>query len=118
MARRLRNNYNIDTLKLCFRQPKGLFDWIADTKADTIIPRDGYYLYIICAEDEEKPNSITCNVVTDDGTLIGSITFNSQSSRYSGLCFFRFDNKALYANYFCHKGILYTALTTLQMTWI
>lgn len=96
MARKLRDNYNIDTLRLCFKQPKDFFQYIAETKPNTKIQRDGYFLYVLGDEEEEKPTSVTCNVVSDDGIELGLITFNQRASKYGELCFFRFSNKALY----------------------
>lgn len=96
MARRLINNYNIDTLRLCFRQPKGLFDFIASSSMK--IQRDGYCLFIIRDEDEVSTSSIICNVISDDGIEIGTFVFNEKASKYGELCFFRMSNKALYTN--------------------
>lgn len=96
MARRLRDNYNIDTLRLCFKQPERLFQFIAETKANTKIQRDGYFLYVLGDDEEENPSSITCNVVSDDGIELGTMTFNKKASKYGELCFFKFSNKALY----------------------
>lgn len=96
MARRLINNYNIDTLRLCFRQPQGLFDFIASSS--TKIQRNGYYLYIMRDEDEVAPSSITCRVICDDGIEICTFVFNQKASKYGELCFFRMSNMALYTN--------------------
>lgn len=99
MARKTRNNYNIDTLRLCFKHSEQLFQLIAETKVNTRIPRDGYYLFVLGDEDEndeEMPKSITCNVVSDDNTELGTMTFNKSGSKYGGYCFFRFCNTALY----------------------
>lgn len=99
MARKYRNNYNIDLLRLCFKQPEGLFEGLSETKPNTKIPREGYYLYILRDEEnesEEKPTSIMCNLISDDGVEIGTMVFNGSNSKYGRLCFFRFCNKALY----------------------
>lgn len=99
MARKLRNEYNIDLLRLCYKQPEGLFEGLIDTKPNTKIPREGYYLYILRDEEnesEEKPTSIMCNLISDDGVEIGTMVFNGSNSKYGRLCFFRFCNKALY----------------------
>ena len=103
MARKLRNNYNIDLLRLCYKQPDGLFEFIADTKPNTKIPREGYYLFVVGDEDEDNPKSIICNVVTDDGVEVGTMVFNCDGSKYGRLCFFRLQNAALYNNYISYK---------------
>lgn len=67
MARKLRNNYNIDLLRLCYKQPEGFFEYIAETKPNSKIPRDGYYLFVVGDDDVESQKSVVCNVVADDG---------------------------------------------------
>lgn len=105
MARKSRDNYNIDLLRLCYKQPEGLFEFIAETKPNTKIPRDGYYLFVIGDEDDEElPRTIMCKVVTDDGVEVGEMVFNCANSKYGRLCFFRFNNAGLYNNYISHKG--------------
>ena len=97
MARKLRDNYNIDTLRLCFKQPAGLFEMIAGNKPNTKIQRDGYYLLVLeCDEEEEIPRIIVCKAIADTGEEIGTITFNSGKTKYGQLCFIKLDNKALY----------------------
>ncbi len=98
MPRKLRDNYNIDTLRLCYKQPEGLYENIAETKPNTSIPRDGYYLFVVGNENEEEnnPQTILCNVIADSGEEIGTFVFNNSKGKYGRLCFFRFNNRALY----------------------
>lgn len=106
MARKYRNNYNIDLLRLCFRQPEGLFEFIDETQRNSKIPRDGYYIYVLGdeGESEEKLTSIACNLISDDGVEIGTIVFNSSTSKYGKLCFVRLSNKALYHAISCDSN--------------
>lgn len=97
MARKYHNNYNIDLLRLCYRQPEGLFESLAETMPNTKIQRYGYYIFVIGNdENDESPTAITCNIVADDGTEIGTMIVNGSNSKYGRLCFFRLFNKALY----------------------
>lgn len=104
MARKLKDNYNIDTLKLCYREPEGLFEFVTETKPETKIHRDGYYLYVIGDEEDENPKSVQCNAIADTGEEICTITLNASKSKYGNLCFIKLNNKALYTvvSYDCY----------------
>lgn len=90
MARKKRINFNIDKLKVCYIQPSDLYQEFTDLKDQTIY-RDGYDLYII-PDDDDRHIRLSVSV---SGCLLGVLTLNN-SKQCEGLCFFRFDNKALY----------------------
>lgn len=96
MARKLRNNFNIDLLRICYKQPEGFFEFLAETQPNSKIPRDGYYLFVVGDDDVESQKSVVCNVVADDGTEIGTLVANSYNSKYGQLCFLSLCNKSLY----------------------
>lgn len=102
MAIKKKINFNIDKLKLCYKQPKELFEKLAEYKTNSYIDYDDFKLHIIDdgrSEDSDKePNQILANVILQDGTLLGEFVFNN-SAKYEGKCFFTFDNKALYKVY-------------------
>lgn len=97
MPRSLKYSINVDKLRLCYRQPSYLFKWLAEFKAGTFVPRDGYKLHILGSDAPEGApvERITVNVVLDDNTALGHFSFNN-TPKYEGLCFFIFENKALY----------------------
>lgn len=89
-------NFNIDKLRLCYNQPKELFNEFNEIKPNTFWQMDGYKLFIIGDEDdEETPKQIQVNVLLNDNTLLGHFIFNN-SKKYEGYCFFTFANSALY----------------------
>ena len=96
----------MDMLRLCYKQPSGLYETIAETKPNTSILRDGYYLFVIGNEneDEENPQTILCNVNADTGEEIGTFVFNNSNGKYGRLCFFRFTNRALYECSYNYDG--------------
>lgn len=91
MARKKQIKFNIDKLKVCYVQPDKLFKDFAKYQKDQTIYRDGYDLYIIPDEDELH---IRLSVVVG-GILLGVLTLNN-TRQCEGLCFFRFENRALY----------------------
>lgn len=103
--RKKKHSINVDKLKLSFKQPKELWEYISDPDNDTTF--DDFYLHIIDdgrGQDEEKePNIIVANVLIEDTNadntrslfVLGFFTFNN-SAKYDGLCFFTFSNQALY----------------------
>ena len=102
---------NVDKLKICYRQPQQIWEYIAEYNNGDVINFDCFYLQILdCGKpnkESKKPSTkITANCVCDDGTLMGTFTFHN-SAKYEGLCFFEFANTALYkpfaknVNYLC-----------------
>ena len=95
MARKKRINFNIDKIKLCYKQPSGIFQEFANKKGTNkkgIIYKDDYDLKVLPDESDDLHIKIAVNIC---GSLLGNLTLNN-SKQCEGLCFFRFDNKALY----------------------
>lgn len=92
MAKATKFNFNVDKLKICFKQNKDTFNYFAECQCPQFINRDGYTLHLL----EVDEYSAKVNVIVEDEVL-GMFTFNN-SSRYEGLCFFKFENKALYTS--------------------
>lgn len=98
---RTKISFNVDKLRLCYRQPDGLLDWLANCRTNDYLQRDSYKLHIVddglseSERDDVSPQHIIANVILDDSRLLGTFQFNF-SMKYKGLCFFDFDNKALY----------------------
>ena len=95
----LKYNFNIDKLRLCYRQPQRLFDLLKSYNNGDCIQFEGFSLIIIDSgrvqESTKEPTKIKANVVIDDGTLLGEFVFND-SAKYQGKCFFAFENYPLY----------------------
>lgn len=88
-----KTNLSIDYLKLCFRQPEGLFQEIASTR-ESIVPRLDYDLLII-DRDEQR---IIMKVLIPDTSgqwSLGTLTLNNGNTFY-GKAFFEYNNRALY----------------------
>ena len=84
---------NIDYLKLCYRQPDGIFDAIAGTLGD-IFYGDGYELRIT----ERDISILRAEVlIQHDGELmsLGTLMLNN-GSRFMGKAFFEYSNRAFY----------------------
>lgn len=77
----------------------GLFEKLAKKENGDIVKYDGFYLRILDNDKKEgstKPQtSLTALVTTCDYVTLGEFRFTN-SRKYEGLCFFTFDNKALY----------------------
>ena len=84
---------NIDYLKLCYRQPEGIFETIAGTVGD-IFYGDGYELLIT----ERDISILRAEVlIQHNGELmtLGTLMLNN-GSRFKGKAFFEFGNRAFY----------------------
>ena len=97
---RTKVSLNVDKLRLCFKQPDGLYDLLADCRTGDYLQRDSYVLHIVDdlraeTENDAQLQHITANVLLDDNRLLGTFQFN-YTMKYKGLCFFDFVNKALY----------------------
>lgn len=111
----LKYKFNIDRLRLCYKQPQQLFDLLKGYNNGDYINFDGFSLVITdngrVQESNKEPSKIKADVVIDDGTLLGEFVFND-SAKYEGKCFFSVDNHALYKesgrnergkySYMCH----------------
>lgn len=90
MARKRMYKMNIDKLKICYRQPEGLFAEYAEfVQQQTICKND--YEFLITENDDQH---ITMNVICG-GIELGTLVLNN-TQRYEGFCFFKFANKSLY----------------------
>lgn len=93
-------NFNIDKLKICYKQNEETFNLFLPYKDEfkkdkkdrehIYINRDNYTLHLLQVDEL----SAEVNVFVEN-ELIGMFVFHN-SKRYEGLCFFTFDNKALY----------------------
>lgn len=113
--KKVKYNFNIDKLRLCYKQPQQLFDMLKGCNNGGYINFEGFSLVVTdcgrCAESTKEPTKIKADVVIDDGTLLGEFVFND-SAKYEGKCFFSVDNHALYKesgrnergkySYMCH----------------
>lgn len=101
--RKRKCHFNIDTLKISYKQPKGLFDTLSGYCVKDKIPMDGFSIQITdgtkAAEDEaeeiEIPDKISANVILYNRE-IASVVF--YKTKYDGLCFLTVYNRALYTN--------------------
>lgn len=103
-------NYNVDRLKICYKQPQELWDYLSTFNKEDKILYDSFSLLITDngkSEGSEKESvKIKANVIADDGVLLGEFVFNN-SAKYEGKCFFEFDNKALYTPLSYYMGEKY-----------
>ena len=97
--RKIKYNFNIDKLRLCYKQPQQLFDLLKTYNNGDYINFEGFSLVVTdcgrCAESTKEPSKIKANVILEDGTQLGVFSFHN-SAKYEGKCFFSFDNHALY----------------------
>lgn len=112
MSIKKRHNYNTDKLKICYRQPQELFDYLSNFENGDFVHYDCFCLQIIDngkSNETDKPSTlIKANCICDDGTLFGTFEFHN-SARYEGKCFFEFTNKVhytLFSNYPKKSNIL------------
>lgn len=83
---------NIDKLKVCYKQPEGLFqEFYTKYEVTSFIDRFDYKLHLINKEDD----LLILDVILNDNSLLGTLNLNN-SKKYEGLCFFSFANKPLY----------------------
>lgn len=98
--KKVKYNFNLDKLRLCYKQPQQLFDMLKGYNNGDYIQFEGFTLVITDngrpqEETTKEPTKIKANVVLDDGTLLGEFSFNN-SAKYDGKCFFAFENHSLY----------------------
>ena len=103
-------NFNVDKLKICYKQPQQIWDFLAEYKTDDVIYMDSFSIHIIDdgrgENSSKQPTKIIANILTDDRVLLGKFSFNN-SAKYEGKCFFEFDNKALYTIFSMYMGEKY-----------
>lgn len=90
---KIKTEFNIDYLKLCYRQPEGLFEEIASTDGN-IVHRDCYDLLII---NRDEQRILTKVLVPDCGgpMTLGTLTLN-RGNAFDDKAFIEFENRALY----------------------
>ena len=95
--RTIKTSYNIDKLRLCYKQPKETFDYFAQFAPNTHIPFMDYTIHVIGDDlgEEENPLTINSIIYFDNGTKLGELKLNN-SKKYEGYAFFNFENRALY----------------------
>lgn len=101
-------NFNVDKLKICYKQPQELWDFLAGYVSGDYLYFDSFKLLIIddgrSEESRKESVKIKANVITDDGVLLGEFVFNN-SAKYEGKCFFEFANSALYTLFQQYMGV-------------
>lgn len=104
MKKGFKYKVNIDKLRLCYKMPVNLYEYLKEhyTRHDSlnntrILEEDNFNLVFI-DEDENKMTAIL-NVKDIDGYFkLGTFSF-SNSAKYEGKAFFTFENSALYRIY-------------------
>ena len=95
----LKYNFNIDKLRLCYKQPQQLFDLLKTYNNGDYINFEGFTVVITDngrpQESNKVPTKIKADIILDDNTRLGEFSFND-SAKYEGKCFFTVDNHALY----------------------
>lgn len=95
----LKYNFNVDKLRLCYKQPQQLFDLLKVYNNGEYIQFEGFTLVITDngrpQESNKVPTKIKADIILDDNTRLGEFSFND-SAKYEGKCFFTVDNHALY----------------------
>lgn len=84
---------NIDYLKLCYRQPDGLFENFASIQGE-LVCRDGYDLLMIQRDEERILAKVLVRNAGEQWSL-GTLTLNNGAA-FAGKAFFEYDNRALY----------------------
>ena len=78
-------NYNVDRLKICYKQPQELWDYLSQFNTSDKVLFDSFSLLITDngkSEGSEKESvKIKANVIADDGVLLGEFIFNN-SAKY------------------------------------
>lgn len=90
---RVKYKYNVDYLKLCFRQPDGLFEELAAV-SEEYIQRDGYCLLVMEKDESHMLLKVLIPDVEESWAL-GTLLLNNCST-FRGKAFFEFENRALY----------------------
>lgn len=106
--KKVKYNFNVDKLRLCYKQPQQLFDLLKCYNNGDYIQFDCFCLVITDSgrvqESNKEPSKIKANLLLEDGTLMGEFSFNN-SAKYEGKCFFSFQNHSLYkVNCFDSQG--------------
>lgn len=102
MALKRRINFNIDRLRLCYKQPQQLFYDVTSFEDGEEIDCGDFRLRVIdngrTADNELPPTNATAQIVYWDGSkdiVMGDLELNN-SPKYKGKCFLTFTNNSLY----------------------
>ena len=101
MAKRIDYAINVDKLRVCYKMPDNLYEYLHDnhTRYDKmtkkrILDEDDFSLVFI--EEDDTNMSAILNVRDTDGYFrLGTFIF-SNSAKYEGKAFFTFENESLY----------------------
>lgn len=88
-----KSEFNIDYLKLCYRQPEGLFQEIASTDGN-LVYRFNYDLLII-ERDEQRILAKVLIPAMGEPWALGTLTLN-HGGAFGDRAFFEFHNRSLY----------------------
>lgn len=102
MALKRRIHFNVDRLRLCYRQPQQLFTDVTSCDNDTEIDCGDFRLKVIdngrTADYGLPPTNATVQIVFWDGSkdvALGDLELNN-SPKYAGKCFLSLNQPALY----------------------
>ena len=119
--RMLRAETNIDKLKLCYIQPASFFESLLSSFNNTdngIIDYMEFRLHLDdteCNQDNQIVKMIVSVQYDMDGNnnCLGEFEF-SLTGKYKGLCFFTFNNEALYTLFQHYEGIKYNVISFIE----
>lgn len=102
MALKRRIHFNVDKLRLCYKQPQQLFDDVTSCDNDTEIDCGDFRLRVLdngrTADNELPPTNATVQIVFWDGSkdvAFGDLELNN-SPKYAGKCFLSLNQPGLY----------------------
>ena len=119
--RTLKVETNIDKLKLCYVQPASFFESMLSSFNNTdngILDFADFKLRLDVTE-RNQDNQIVKMIVSvqydmdGNNNCLGEFEF-SISGKYKGLCFFTFDNKALYTLFQFYEGNKYNVISFIE----
>lgn len=90
---KIKSEFSIDYLKLCYRQPEGLFQEIASTQGE-LVYRLNYDLLII-ERDEQRILAKVLIPGMGEPWALGTLTLNNGGA-FGSRAFFEFQNRSLY----------------------
>ncbi|MCD8291913.1 MAG: hypothetical protein LUC91_10490 [Prevotella sp.] len=92
--------FNIDKLKVCYSQPREVFDEMLNYRTDQCIKYKDFKLFVTddgigTSKNPKGQCTIHANVILPDRTELGEFTF-TRTEEEEGYCFFLFANSVLY----------------------
>lgn len=91
---KVKSEFNIDYLKLCYRQPEGLFQEIIASTQVNMVYRQSYDLLII-EQDEQRILAHVLIPGMGEPWSLGTLTLNNGGA-FGGKAFFEYQNRSLY----------------------